>query len=243
MSFKNSIILLSTAYCLLLQGCSQKKSDSDIKQQTTNISSISANNDTTANIYPPSIGKLKSVELGQAVLMFMPPSDGTKLISWAFQSDNGVVWLDDSYKSAADGSNYRTGLMRINVDGVKSTILKKEIAELAWSVTYTGSSNPNFGVDTITLEPGIDDGDQCFGSITENCTFNPLMSLAKANITVDVLCKTEQVDGTIVGLSLSENGKKSIQAIWLTSGGSGGQASSIKLLVNQSKNDVCKDSH
>lgn len=191
------------------------------------------------NTYPPSAGKLKSIELGQAILMFMPPSE-TNQIDWSYQSTAGIIWLDDTYESAKDSSsNFRTGFMRINVEGIKSTILKKEVQELAWSVTYEGPINPRFGVDMITLEPGISDGNQCFGATTGNCTFNPLMSLAHANIEVNILCKSE-VDGETVGLMLSAKGKKSIPAVLVTGSGSGGQSSSIALLVNKNADNLCK---
>ncbi len=191
-----------------------------------------------SKVYPLAANELSSIELGKAVFMFMPPT-GTSNIAWSFQHDNSnIAWLDDTYKSNYDATgNTRTGLMRINVDGVSPTILKKKKFELAWSVVFRSTANPNFGVQTIELAPGISNGnDECFGSTTENCTFNPLRSLAHANIKVEVLCKSVETTGLI----LSADGKKPIKAKWVTSGGSGGENSLIELLVENVEENICQ---
>ena len=189
------------------------------------------------DVYPASAAKVKPMGVGKAIHMFMPDV-GLKHIDWAYlNKSDAIQWLDDTYKSNPDGTlNFRTGLMRINVDGTKSTILKKTVKELAWSVVYQGPGNPNFGVQEIDLKPGIDDGDaNCFGSTTENCTFNPINSMAQAGIRVDVLCKSTEV----TGLELSAAGKKTIKARMITSGGSGGSSSWIELYVNGNPSQLC----
>jgi len=193
---------------------------------------------TESNIYPQTANKLESLELGQAILMLIPPA-GTNYINWSYESNSDdIEWLDDTYKSNPAGThNYRTGLMRINVEGVKSTILRKKKIELAWSVVYNGNSpNPNSGVQTIELKPGTSDGEGiCFGSTFENCTFSPLESLARANIKAKVICK----DLETTGLLLSAKGKKTIKAKWVTSGGAGGESSWLELLVNDEEKNIC----
>ena len=190
-----------------------------------------------AEVYPKAASNLKEMELGQAIYMLMP-SVSSGHIGWSYLSDsNKVFWLDDTYKTAPGGDlNFRTGLMRINVEGVKSTILKKVVKELAWSVVYGGPGNPNFGVQEISLSPGVNDGDaNCFGSTTENCTFNPINSMVKEGIKVDIQCKSFES----VGMELTAKGKKTIGAKWVTSGGSGGSSSWIELYVNSSPKNIC----
>jgi len=189
-------------------------------------------------VYPSVAGNLDPIELGQAIFMFIP-NEGISHIGWSYLSNSKkIFWLDETYKTSTNGElNLRTGLLRINVDGIKSTVLKKEVKELAWSVVYEGAGNPNFGVRKIDLKPGIDDGDaNCFGSTTENCTFNPINSMAKEGIKVDILCKSSEA----TGLNLSAKGKKTIKAKWVTSGGSGGSSSWIELYVNDDPIELCK---
>jgi hypothetical protein len=198
------------------------------------------------DVYPIGASKVKPMSLGQAVLMFMPDA-GVKHIDWSYlNKSNNILWLDDTYKfnqsNPDDSLNFRTGLMRINVDGVKSTILKKTVKELAWSVVYQGPGNPNFGIQMIALTPGIDNGDaNCFGSTTQNCTFNPINAIAKEGIKIDVVCKSTDVTGSteVTGLELSAAGKKAIKARMITSGGSGGSSSWIEIYVNDNPSQLC----
>lgn len=186
-------------------------------------------------VYPSAAQKLKPLELGQAIYLFMP-NQGMRHIDWSYLSDSkSIVWLDDSYKSG--NVNTRTGILRVNVDGVKSTILKKEVKELAWSVVYVGAGNPNFGVLEIDLKPGVDDGDaNCFGSTTQNCTFNPISSMAKAGINVDVLCRSTFTTGYL----LSAKSKEPIRAKLVTSEGSGGASSWLEIYVSNPPQNLCE---
>lgn len=194
-----------------------------------------------AEVYPKGADKLKLIELGQAVLMLMPRA-GSNFYSWSSGSD--IAWITDSIDSYPDGDSFRQGLMRINVLGVKSTILKKVPREVAWSVVYRGTKNPNFGVQSVVLEPGVEDGiGNCFGAAASGCTFNPLMSLAYSKITVNVLCVSHRIDGYAVGASLSAEGKKTVEALWATTGGSGGASTSMTLYVNGNMGDPCKSFH
>ena len=189
-------------------------------------------------IYPKAADNLKQMELGDAVYMLMP-NKGADFYSWSSGAD--IAWITDSIGSYADGDSYRLGLMRVNVMGVKSTILRKYPEELAWSVIYQGVSNPRFGVQSITLEPGVEDGKaNCFGASATSCTFNPLMSLAHAGITVEVLCEADRIDGKVVGVALSARGKRTIQASWSTSGGSGGSSTSMTLFLSDKDQGLCQ---
>lgn len=194
-----------------------------------------------ADVYPAKANQLKQVELGQAVLLFMPPQN-SQFVDWAFQANGPVVWLTSSYSSNGNDATYREGLMRITVDGATSTILKHRVHELAWSVRYQGELNPSFGVQSITMEPGIDDGDaNCFGAGTTGCSFNPLSSLIKAGVAVKILCQSNDAQNSITGLDLSASGKAPTTAQVLTSGGSGGESTEITLFVgdNSAPTNLC----
>jgi hypothetical protein len=70
------------------------------------------------SVYPSSAKSLKSVELGDAVTLFLP-GNGTEIIQWDFQSNAQVIWLTDGYESRIIPGNktvyFRNGLMRIHV--------------------------------------------------------------------------------------------------------------------------------
>jgi hypothetical protein len=137
-------------------------------------------------VYPDAAKNIEPVELGQAILSFMPnENDGD--INWNFRSNSkNIAWLDSPYVQNEDGVT-RTGLMRINVEGETSKILKKTSLELAWTVRYE-AMNSRFGVEKIYIAPGYahaslgDSNETCFGELFENCEFSPLKSLERSNI-------------------------------------------------------------
>ena len=196
------------------------------------------------DVYPAAANKLKNIELGEAIYLLMPDENNGH-IEWSYQSNNKIIyWIDDTYKTNDDSTySSRDGLMRINVKGVKSTILRKETKELAWSINYSNSiSNPKFGPQEIELKPGIDDGDaNCFGSTVDNCTFSPIESLIASNIHFEIICKTGKTEnwGT-TGLLLSAKGKKSVKAKWFTDGGSGGSSSSMYIYIGEEPENLCE---
>ena len=84
-----------------------------------------------AGVYPSSVEKLPTVELGQAVLLFIPGKGSGDFVNWDLLSEGPIEWLDEGYvrndKDLQSKRAYlRRGLMRINILGKKSTVLKKE---------------------------------------------------------------------------------------------------------------------
>lgn len=134
----------------------------------------------TEPVYPASAGKLKSLELGEAVLLFMP-DNASEPIPWDFRVDAPVVWLTDGYKEDAmpngETFSHRDGLMRIHVQGTRSHILKNQRDELAWTISYSTRSSPRFGVELVTIEPGAPGpAVMCFGTLFDGCVFEPRKS-------------------------------------------------------------------
>jgi hypothetical protein len=195
---------------------------------------------TEANVYPDSVKKLSSLELGELIFFLMPSKD-SNFIDWGYLSNTKIIWQDDTYKTTntPQGTyNSRVGLVRANVMGNISTILKKQTTELAWSVVYESYGNPKFGVEVITIKPGTDDSDgACFGSTSDNCSFNPIKSFDGAKIKYRQICKSSEK----VGYQLSAEGKKTIKAAWITSTGSGGSSSWIELYMNGDKANICDE--
>jgi hypothetical protein len=110
---KNKLLPLAISF-LLAFNLSVVKAD-DVVRGTTN--------NETLNGY-------RSFELGEAILLFMPDKN-MESVNWDFRSDAPAIWLTDAYTTTGDYGKgaevaFRKGLIRINVDGIQSTILKKQ---------------------------------------------------------------------------------------------------------------------
>lgn len=196
---------------------------------------------TAQSIYPPSLSKIKPYEFGQAILLFIPEK-ATKFINWSYRVDTGqVVWATDGYEELTNplGNTVarRLGLLRIHVAGEKSFVLKKTRYELGWSVLYFTERPARFGVESITLKPGVDE--PCFGTLYEGCTFDPTQSLKTAGISTQTVCQRRYGGDEYVGYQLSYLNKKTTLARWITSGGSGGQSSWFELVFSESSDKLC----
>ncbi|MDO8754134.1 MAG: hypothetical protein Q7J80_09610 [Anaerolineales bacterium] len=169
----------------------------------------------SGDVHPPSAKKLPSIELGQALLLFMP-DEASKFVGWDFRSEAQIVWLSDGYETRKDektqNTSVRHGLMRINVNGKKSTVLKKKKNELAWRVEYESNNPPKLGIETITLGPGTPT-ETCFGELYSGCAFDPIPSIKASGIKVKVLCGGKhQISPIDIGLELSHPGRRKIFA-------------------------------
>lgn len=197
-----------------------------------------------SDVYPPSVKKLPSIELGQAILLFMP-DEGSRYVGWDFRSEAQVAWLSEGYEAKKDDkaqtTSVRHGLLRVNVNGKKSTVLKKRKVELAWRVEYESSNPPKFGIETITLSPGTPT-ETCFGELYSGCAFDPIPSLKASGIKVKIICRDKhQVSPVNIGLELSRRGKKKIFARYKWWRGSGGEQAFITLWVNGDKKSACPE--
>src|SRR5271170_122267 len=102
---------------------------------------------TVQSVYPSELRNAKSFELGELVLLLMPDAGSTS-VGWEFRADSPIVWKTDGYKSIQlrNGTSYvRNGIVRVNVQGKRTTVLKQRVAELGWAVSYSTTSNPGLG--------------------------------------------------------------------------------------------------
>ena len=123
--------------------------------------------------------------------------------------------------------------------GINATILKIKNMELAWTIKYVNNGNPKFGVNWVEIFPGLQSGDGiCFGSTTDNCSFDPTPSLENSNIKVEKIafeCINQLWQPEVY--LISNNGSVA-KLILETNGGSGGISSSIKIM-NRSTEYKC----
>ena len=186
------------------------------------------------SVFPPSLGKFKSYELGEAILLFMPDKQ-TKFVGWDYRVNAQIFWITDGYKDSS-----REGLLRVHVQGKKSYVLKKEKYELAWTVRYATHSNPKFGVESIDLFPGVPN-EICFGTLYDGCSFDPIHSIKAAGISAREICERSKSQQKIIGYQLSHPNRQGTLARWEEGWGSGGKESSFKLVFSVSSANLCND--
>jgi hypothetical protein len=214
MKSKLPIILLS----LLLAGCQQEKSQMPV--------------------YPRSLSKAPNIELGEAI-KFLIPDTGVR-IYWDWRSNDGkILWLDNGFVEHGEETT-RKGLMRINVLGVHSTVLRAVKEELGWYVEMSTRDPAKFGPTKIMLEAGLGSGEQCFGSTNDGCDFETLPSLKKAGLDAQFVCEEQKLQETIKGYRINAPGKIETLLIERTGGGSGGQSTSIYLLLKANSTKLCE---
>jgi hypothetical protein len=191
-------------------------------------------------IYPSTLEGKKSTELGKFIKDLMPQKN--TYISWDWLSeDQRLVWMDDGYISV-DNVLVRRALLRINVMGDVSTFLIKSKNELTWLLKYSTKNNPKFGPALIELQPGLENDNQCFGSLYEGCSFEILPSLANAGISAQEVCSpTDSLAGDRSKIYLLNAGeKKPTYMRYDHSCGSGGCSSYISILTTALLSDACK---
>lgn len=178
----------------------------------------------TLTPFPSSTESLPRMELGNAIKMFMPPKD--KGIDWEFNVNGPIAWMTEGYETVTNQSRaQRSGLMRIDVLGKISTVLRKSKHELAWSVTYAaGSSIPKFGVETITFSP-----DNCFGTMYDGCMFDPRPSMIRAGISFTERCSRGHAGNGVSVYILAFPARTPMQLLWTNSEGSGGGSSWLEM--------------
>jgi len=206
--------------------------------QTTDINPSSplvrgTTNNETLNNY-------RSFELGEAILLLMPDKNTeTELMNWDYRSEAPIVWMTDGYKTELNGYG-RDGLIRVNVQGVESRILRKKKEELAWTVRYFTSNNPKFGFESIQLYPGDSDG-QCFGHLYDNCNFELQQSLKDVNITMKKICRSKFYGDKLVGYEFTQQNKRNVFAELSYAEGSGGSSTMLEIFFSKKEKDLCKD--
>ncbi|MGL5239763.1 MAG: hypothetical protein ACRC85_03030 [Kluyvera ascorbata] len=174
------------------------------------------------DISPESLSGKPAAELGDFIYSAIP--DTGKKLSWDWRSNSEIVW-EDGVTVTDSGMSLRTGFARINVMGVKSTVLEKRKNELGWEVTLGTSMPAKFGPEYISLSPS-----KCGGYLNENCTFNPAPSLVKRGIQFHKICSTiAGGPNTTDVYVINTAGKESMLMTWVNSAGSGASSSWLEL--------------
>lgn len=195
------------------------------------------------SVVPAAAVSLDPIELGSAALLFMPDYGTAQSITWDFRNHAPhIIWLTPGYKTEKKGEGRvganRVGLLRVNVRGEPSTVLKQKKAELAWSVIYSAEDDPKLGVEVIEISPGTPD-DICFGTLYGGCDFDPIPSFALAGISAKEICRISSAGQWITGFMLSHPKKQDTLVRLVKTEGSGGSSASLELLFSASREELC----
>jgi len=209
----------------------------DIKRQ---INIEIGTTQTTQGIYPETLQGTKPFELGELILLLMPDSSAT-FVGWDHRADSRIVWQTTGYETVpkADGTSkyVRNGIVRVNIQGKKSTVLRQRTTELGWTVSYSSVDPPKFGPEQITIEPGLPQEGGCFGTNYEGCDFDePLNSLSSAGVGATKICGKREMGGASSAFLLTHAARRSTVLVWVTSGGSGGSSAWLTLKLNEKPN-------
>jgi hypothetical protein len=193
-----------------------------------------AHTQTAQLVYPNQLNHAKSMELGQLVLLLMPDA-GSASVGWDHRASSDIVWTTNGYDSEQWGKEsayVRRGVVRVNVEGKRSTVLRQQVNELGWSVALSSTSNPSFGPEDISITVGTPDTD-CFGAKYDGCNFDPpLKSLALAGIEAKKICAKTRFSDQVIAFTIVHPKRRPTLLIWEESGGSGGISSSLTMKLN-----------
>jgi hypothetical protein len=209
---------------------------------------LSAYAATPAGVFPQSLQGTQSYELGSVVLALMP-APGQQRIGWDWQADSPIQWQNGYTLNPGASRSYRDGALRINVMGVVSTVLRQHTDELGWTVELYTDGPAKFGPEAISVEPGASDGNQCFGTLYDGCTFDPMPSLKQAGISAKLLCAfdesgrpTKSNSNFTRTYAISAAGKAPGLLQWSESEGAGGASTTVTLLLHSTPAKACSPS-
>lgn len=174
-------------------------------------------------IFPSSLSGKKSVELGDFIRASM--LEKGESLGWDWRANSDIDWQDGITQVNSTGYSHRDGVARINVMGVRSSVLKNRKDELGWRVSLRTMQPIKFGPESIELSP-LD----CFGTLYDGCSFDPAESLKTAGIETKKVCSVHLNGSNFSDTYLIRySGKEDMLLTWTNSGGSGGESSGVTL--------------
>lgn len=187
-------------------------------------------------IFPSSLSGKKSVELGEFIRASMLEKDEN--LGWDWRANSDIDWQDGITQVNSTGYSHRDGVARINVMGIRSSVLKNRKDEFGWRVSLRTMQPIKFGPESIELSP-LD----CFGTLYDGCSFDPAESLKTAGIETKKVCSVHLNGSNFSDTYLIRySGKEDMLLTWTNSGGSGGESSGVTLRKNSkdAKAEACE---
>ncbi len=189
-------------------------------------------------IEPSSLGNLPPVELSALIYDAMPPANVTAL-KWDHMLNAPVRWITAGYDTTEGGQEVRDGKARVRVGGRLSTVLRESKEELPWTVELSSMTNPGLGVQEITLQAGGNEGDQCFGSLYDNCTFTPDEAFSSEKFKAQFLCQIGPLSSFVRYYRLTSPGRADMMAAYRREDASGGSSTELALSLPHLGENLC----
>lgn len=185
-----------------------------------------------AQVEPQQLNNKKSYEIAELVYLLMPEK-GESRLQWSHLAGSNIVWLTDGIEQ--DGNTaYRTGLIRINFDGVASQVLKREPKELGWTLTYS-SRTPKLGAELALISAY----EPCLGTIYSNCSFDLEASLKRSKrLNYSVVCKRQELQRTVSLFQVEAQSRKTGAVMTIDDYGSGGSTTQLYMFIDKTPAEV-----
>lgn len=183
-------------------------------------------------VNPPKAASLAPVELSDFIADIVP-NNGMESLEWDYLADGPIVWITDGNTSTGSAT-IRQGAVRIRVQGKIATVLKQRKEEQAWAVTLGTNGNPNVGPKWIAI------GDQCFGSIYGDCTYEPSQVLTSPKIVSDRKLCNGRFNGNPEVHEITIKDKRPVLIAFKSDGGSGGIMQFVAIHPVSAAADLCK---
>ena len=192
-------------------------------------------------VYPRVAGAVAPNKLPDLIYKLLPPV-GAENFSWSDRLDNSIVWITNGLQRDGNFSS-RIGLTRVRVSNSTSTVLRKSLEELAWSVALEATGNIRGGADHIRVGPGMPDGDdQCFGALYSGCDFLVDDVTNQNRYKASFVCSEGSTDSGTSVYRITSPDKQPMLLYYQVSGGSGGSSSSFELHFDRDASRLCHHS-
>lgn len=183
------------------------------------------------SVMPRLLEGKESYEVAELIEALMQPKGGSDSFPWDTLANSGIVWSPDGI-SYVDGAAVRNGLVRVNVLGTVSTILRSRVEEIFWRIGLAGLQSPNVEADVIAIEPGGVGDFSCFGIGSTSCSFDIEESLEAIGLDYDKerLCSVSSQRGLDL-YTIRKAGYRNMYVAQETDAGSGGAKTTLSMTM------------
>lgn len=172
----------------------------------------------------------------------MQPTGDQPYFPWDTMAISDIIWNPEGIRYQ-DSMAYRNGAVRINILGQVSTVLKAQVVELAWKLSYFTHSNPGFGATQVVMSAGgSGEGNACFGVGNTMCSFDIEASLEESGLDFikEKVCAPNSQ--TFLDMyTVSRQGYQEMHALLETNSGSGGASTTMWLTMDEGLFNIDKE--
>lgn len=190
--------------------------------------------DDRLDVTPSDLQNKNSYEIAELMGHLMQPRGEQAYFPWDTMANSDIIWTPEGIRYQ-DGTAYRNGIARVNILGEVSTVLKGQVEELAWSLTFVTNSNPGFGATHVVLEAGGSGDNICFGVGNTMCSFDIEKSLKESGFdyTKGKMCAPNS-QKFLDMYTVHQEEHQEMHVVLETNAGSGGASTRMLMLMDES---------